>query len=98
MSTFSGSPKTQLRGECQGASHDTLYSKSEQLRKLEILAKAIRTFPGEEAANASRATHAKPKQVGEACQFKSRFSSAATQKTMLTKKGISRKKPQPDGV
>ena len=43
---------------------------------------------GEEEANARRATHAIPRPVGEACQFRSGFSSAVTQKTTLTEKAV----------
>ena len=41
---------------------------------------------GEEVANARRATHAKPRLYGKACQFRSGFSSEVTQKTTLTEK------------
>jgi len=52
---------------------------------------------GEEAANARRAIHAKPKPVGKACQIKSGFQSEPRMKPRLPRKAKAVKEPQSDG-
>jgi len=92
MPTFHRFPRTQMRGpgQEQATILFTADRASAKIRKSSDSVKHV--LHGEEEANARRATHAIPRPVGEACQFRSGFSSVITQKTTLSEKGFSRKK------
>ena len=80
------------------ASHDTLYGRPSICENEKIKRKRQARPPWRRRSKCKASHHAKPRLYGKACQFRSGFSSAVTQKTTLTeKKAVAVKKPQSDG-